>query len=68
MKKRVFGGLTWLLSMIAFSASDPLTGRLEGEGFVPPEGYSAPLISNGDLNMLVEWMGGQTGAKRNEMI
>lgn len=46
----------------AFGASDPLAGRVEGEGPNPPEGYSPPLISNGDLNMLVEWMGGQTDA------
>ena len=39
------------------SASDPLCGRVEGAGATPPEGYSPPLISNGDLNMLVEWTG-----------
>jgi hypothetical protein len=26
---------------------------------LPPEGYCPPLISNGDLNMLVDWWGGQ---------
>ena len=51
-----------LLAAMAFGASDPLAGRVEGTGTELPEGYSPPLISNGDLNMLVEWMGGQTDA------
>ena len=28
-------------------------------GGLPPDGYCPPLISNGDLNMLVDWWGGQ---------
>ena len=66
--KAFFAVLAVASSMTILAASDPLTGRLEGVGHEPPEGYAAPLISNGDLNMLVEWMGGQTGVKRNEMI
>lgn len=30
-----------------------------GVGEKTPEGYCPPLISNGDLNMLVDWWGGQ---------
>ncbi|MBR4652922.1 MAG: hypothetical protein IKO72_06130 [Kiritimatiellae bacterium] len=30
-----------------------------GAGGVLPDGYCPPLISNGDLNMLVDWWGGQ---------
>lgn len=41
---------------------DPLTGRVVGRGDRPPEGYVPPLVSNGDLNMLVEWTGGQSDA------
>ncbi|HPA18749.1 MAG TPA: GDSL-type esterase/lipase family protein [Verrucomicrobiae bacterium] len=40
--------------------SDPLVGRVCGKGAAPPEGYSPPMISNGDLNMLVEWTGGMS--------
>lgn len=47
--------------------SDPLAGRLCGKGPTPPDGYSPPLISNGDLNMLVEWTGGQSGRAYNQM-
>lgn len=47
--------------------SDPLAGRLCGTGPNAPEGYSPPLISNGDLNMLVEWTGGQSGATFNNL-
>lgn len=68
MKKGIAKAVLFLSPLLAFAASDPLAGRLEGKGPKAPAGYSAPLISNGDLNMLVEWMGGQTGAKRNEMI
>lgn len=46
---------------LAFGSSDPLAGRIEGFGAQTPEGYSPPLISNGDLSMLVEWTGGQSG-------
>lgn len=28
-------------------------------GGMPPDGYCPPLVSNGDLNMLVDWWGGQ---------
>ena len=66
--KMIFSVLVAISTGAVFAASNPLIGRLEGVGFEPPEGYAAPLISNGDLNMLVEWMGGQTGVKRNEMI
>lgn len=51
-----------LAALASLGASDPLAGRVEGKGPVPPEGYSPPLISNGDLNMLVEWTGGQSDA------
>ena len=30
-----------------------------GVGERTPEGYCPPMISNGDLNMLVDWWGGQ---------
>lgn len=42
--------------------SDPQAGRVCGCGRVAPDGYIPPLISNGDLSMLVEWSGGQSGA------
>ena len=58
--------ISTLLCAIAL-VSDPLTGRLCGKGSTPPEGYSPPLVSNGDLNMLVEWTGGQSGAEYNKM-
>ncbi len=32
---------------------------VSGHGTCVPEGYCPPLISNGDLNMLVDWWGGQ---------
>lgn len=48
--------------LTASGASDPLAGRVEGQGPKPPEGYVPPLISNGELNMLVEWTGGQSDA------
>ena len=60
--KRCVVACAVLTAVGVFGASDPLAGRVEGEGSNPPEGYSPPLISNGDLNMLVEWMGGQTDA------
>lgn len=44
----------------ASANSDPLVGRVCGKGATPPEGYSPPMISNGDLNMLVEWTGGMS--------
>lgn len=34
-------------------------GQVSGTGTSLPEGYSPPLISNGRLNMLVDWWGGQ---------
>ena len=54
--------ICFLFCASALAASDPLAGRVEGTGPVPPAGYSPPLVSNGELNMLVEWMGGQTDA------
>ena len=54
--------ICFLFCAAALAASDPLAGRVEGTGPVPPAGYSPPLVSNGELNMLVEWMGGQTDA------
>lgn len=48
------------LSVGASADSDALAGRVCGKGEAPPEGYSPPMISNGDLNMLVEWTGGMS--------
>ena len=58
--------ISTLLCAIAL-VSDPLTGRLCGKGSTPPEGYSPPLVSNGYLNLLVEWTGGQSAAEYNKM-
>lgn len=50
------------LAMLSMAlVSDPLAGRICGDGATPPESYAPPMVSNGDLNMLVEWTGGQTG-------
>lgn len=55
-----------LLAAVA-AVSNPLEGRLVGTWKTAPEGYAPPLVSNGDLNMLVEWFGGQSGATYNHM-
>ena len=55
--KQILSLVGCFMAFAVQSASDPLCGRVEGAGATPPEGYSPPLISNGDLNMLVEWTG-----------
>ena len=45
------------LSTMILAAS--CMGAVTGTGPHPPEGYVPPLVSNGDLNLLVDWWGGQ---------
>ena len=52
MKKLVAS--TFFLLCGAVSASG-----VRDVGGMPPDGYCPPLVSNGDLNMLVDWWGGQ---------
>ena len=52
--RRIVSAITALIACGSVFAAE-----VGGVGGVLPEGYCPPLISNGDLNMLVDWWGGQ---------
>lgn len=54
MDLRLFAGVFCGCVAVAATAA-----TVRDAGGLPPDGYCPPLISNGDLNMLVDWWGGQ---------
>lgn len=50
------------------ATSDPLRGIVAGTGSDAPKGYVPPLISNGQLSMLVDWTCGMQFRKYAGMI
>lgn len=56
MRHALFAALGLLpLAVSAVTSGDPLKGLVCGAGGVCPQGYVPPLMSNGELSMVIDW-------------